>query len=524
MGYGSMNRTDQEKGLRYVLYDGILTQAMVSLSGGAFIIAFALLFEASNLAIGLLAAGPFLGNIFQIPAVFLVEKFRKRRLIAATASFISRIWLLVYALIPLLFARHALSLLSIGIFVAAATAAFSTCSWSSWMRDLVPDNERGRFFSKRMTLSLVVVIPLSIVAGRFIDYYASWFPQHGIYGYSILFLIAFAFGIVGSLLLRLTPEPPMAKETQRPSPLHMLRSPFRDENFRRLMGFTVLWAIAFNFAVPFFVVYMFKRLSLSLTAVITLSVISQLFYLVFLRVWGSLTDRYSNKSVMQLSGAILLGCIIVWPFTTLPEVYPATIPLLTFVHILSGVALAGVFIASFNIAFKLSPPSDATTYLAVNGALVSMGMGLGPILGGLLADTLKFMELSLTFRWLTSRAEWTAYLANFRGLDFLFFIAFILGIIALNRLSAVQEKGEVPKKIIYQAFLSETRRTMRNISSLGGVASLGIVPIYSRLRVRSHSRPGTAKSLANSDQCRNKVSSAAPRENSKTNENSLHER
>ena len=313
MRYDGMRDSDQEKGLRYVLYDGILTQAMISLSGGVFIIAFALLFNASNLAIGLLAAGPFLGNIFQIPAAFLVEKIRRRRLISAAASFISRLWLLVYALIPLLFARHALSLLSIGIFIAAATAAFSACAWSSWMRDLVPDNARGRFFSKRMTLSLAVVIPLSIIAGRFLDYYASWFPEHGMYGYSILFLVAFALGIAGSLLLHLTPEPPMAKEKQRPSPLHMLRSPFRDENFRRLMGFAVLWAIAFNFAVPFFVVYMLKRLSLSLTAVITLSVVSQLFYLVFLHVWGSLTDRYSNKSVMQLSGAILLGCIIVWP-------------------------------------------------------------------------------------------------------------------------------------------------------------------------------------------------------------------
>ena len=488
----SVRIDDTNRALKYVLYDGVLTQAMVNLSGGVFIVSFALLFGASNLAIGLLAAGPFLANIFQIPAVLLIQKTRKRRSIAVAASLISRLWLLVYALIPLVFARHALSLLTIGIFVAAATAAFATCSWNSWMVDLVPDNTRGRFFSNRMTLSLAVVIPLSVIAGRFIDYYGSWFPEHGVFGYSVLFLVAFVLGVGGTVLLHLTPEPAMRKQTRSTSPLQALGAPFRDVNFRRLLNFTTIWAISFNFAVPFFVVYMFKRLALSLTTVIVFSVMSQLFYLLFLRVWGSLTDKYSNKSVMQLSGTILLVCMIVWPFTTLPGVYFLTIPLLSLVHIFSGVALAGVFIASFNIAYKLCPSGDATAYLAVNGTLVSMGMGVGPILGGLLADTLESMELSLTFRWLASKTEWSAYLLNFRGLDFLFFIAFVLGIFALNRLSAVHEEGEVPKKIIYQAFMQQTRRTMRSISSLGGVAYLGAVPFSFLLRTRSRNRTGAS--------------------------------
>ena len=77
---------DQERGLRYVLYDGMMFQAMVSLSGGAFIIAFALLLGASNSLIGLLVAAPFLGNILGIPAVLVVEKVKRRKLISVLAS------------------------------------------------------------------------------------------------------------------------------------------------------------------------------------------------------------------------------------------------------------------------------------------------------------------------------------------------------------------------------------------------------------------------------------------------------
>ena len=479
---------EREKGLKYVLYDGMMSQAMVSLSAGAFIIAFALLLGASNFLIGLLVAAPFLGNIFRIPAVMLVEKVGRRKLISVLASLISRAWLSVFAFIPLLARTSGLSLLAVGIFLSGAIAAFSNSAWSSWMRDLVPDEIRGRFFSKRLTLGLALAMPLSLGAGRFIDFWKVQFPAQVAFGYSVLFLFAFGFGTVGVLALRATPEPRMEKPGKRVSLGEIIRSPLKDENFKRMLGFTTSWALAFNFAVPFFVVYMLKRIGLSLTMVIVFSVISQLFNILFLRIWGSLTDRFSNKSVMQVSGALLLISVIVWPFTTLPEVHVATLPLLALIHILLGIAIAGVSIASFNIAFKLAPPGDATKYLALNGALVSVGMGVGPILGGLFADVLGFMELSLSFRWLVSEEAWTAYLLNFRELDFLFFVAFILGFYALHRLSFVHEKGEVPKGVVYREFLMETRRAIRNISSVGGLSHLVHLPIHLHIHREQESK------------------------------------
>lgn len=191
---------------------------------------------------------------------------------------------------------------------------------------------------------------------------------------------------------------------------------------------------------------------------------------------------------MQVSGVLLLISVILWPFTTLPEVHIATLPLLALIHILLGIAIAGVSIASFNIVFKLAPPDKATKYLAVNGALLSMAMGVGPILGGLLADVLAFMELSLSFRWLIPEEGWTASLLNFRELDFLFFVAFVLGLYALHRLSFVHEKGEVPKQVVYREFLTEIRRAIRNISSVGGLSNLVYLPFYLRIHRQRKSK------------------------------------
>jgi hypothetical protein len=47
-----------QSGLRSVIKDGLASQTMVTLTGGAFLVAFALKLGASNLVIGLLAAIP----------------------------------------------------------------------------------------------------------------------------------------------------------------------------------------------------------------------------------------------------------------------------------------------------------------------------------------------------------------------------------------------------------------------------------------------------------------------------------
>jgi len=79
-----LSEAEREQGLRMVIRDGLATQAMVTLTGGVFLVAFALLLGASNTVIGLLAAIPALAELIQIPSVSLVARIldmeeKKRR-------------------------------------------------------------------------------------------------------------------------------------------------------------------------------------------------------------------------------------------------------------------------------------------------------------------------------------------------------------------------------------------------------------------------------------------------------------
>ena len=137
-----------DKGLKAVILDGMCTQAMGVLTGGAFLVAFALALGASNFHIGLLAAIPFLAQFLQLPAFYLVEKVRARRGIVIAFSGASRLFWILIAAIPLLFAAYTgagLYVLIVALILFAGMGAVSAISWNSWMRDLTPEKILGNF-------------------------------------------------------------------------------------------------------------------------------------------------------------------------------------------------------------------------------------------------------------------------------------------------------------------------------------------------------------------------------------------
>src|SRR5581483_3784861 len=97
--------TEQEvqRGLRYVIGDGLAAEAMTALTGGAFLVAMALLMGANNFQIGLLAAMPTFTNTFQLLSIWLVRRYNNRRAIAVLCALLARIPLLVIGSLPFFF-------------------------------------------------------------------------------------------------------------------------------------------------------------------------------------------------------------------------------------------------------------------------------------------------------------------------------------------------------------------------------------------------------------------------------------
>ncbi|MEQ9684109.1 MAG: hypothetical protein RLO49_15505, partial [Rhodospirillales bacterium] len=140
----NLSDAEVETGLKWLLHNGIWAQGMETLALGPILVAYALYFDASNLAIGLLVALPNLGQLALLPAVQVVEKVRRRRLLAVVFGAASRPMLLVMAAAVLIPSKEAgLALLLIGLTLRYSLGAFVGCSFNSWIRDLVPESRMG---------------------------------------------------------------------------------------------------------------------------------------------------------------------------------------------------------------------------------------------------------------------------------------------------------------------------------------------------------------------------------------------
>ncbi len=443
---------------------------------GVFLTGFAVALGASNFAIGLLAAVPSAVQFLQIPAVILVEQLRRRRFICSWAAGVGRSFLVIAAAAPIFGGSAGVIALIASIAIWQASAAVAGCAWNSWMRDLVPETAYGRFFGRRAAANTAIALTLALLCGVAIDQWQRFSPDYSLAAYTGLFLASAATGFVGVWLLTITPDKPMPPVAKR-VPVHaMLSAPFGDRNFRRLMIFLSTWSFAANLASPFFSVYMLKSLGYSLTAVVVLTTASQLSNLAAVGLWGNLIDRFSNTAVLRISAPMFLVCTFAWTFTGLPWIAPITFYVLLAIHIFMGIATAGVALASGNIALKLSPSGQATSFLAASSVVSAGCAALAPVLGGLCADFFAVHELSLTFAWRRGFDSMAVQVFNLHAWTFFFGLAFVAGLVSLHRLSFVQEATISSDTLLVRHLLLEARDAVRGLSSVAGLVRVARMP------------------------------------------------
>ena len=142
----------------------------------------------------------------------------------------------------------------------------------------------------------------------------------------------------------------------------------------------------------------------------------------------------------------------------------------------SSAAVAGVTLATANIALKLSPKGEATAYVATSALASSLAAGVAPILGGLFADFFAARRFELLLRWTSPNGTLVLAPVTLSHWDFYFLIAGLLGAYALHRLSLVQEEGQIERREMLVQLLGETRRAARTLGTVAGLRALTDIP------------------------------------------------
>ena len=473
-----LTRGETDRGLRNIIRVSLSGQAMGTLTGGAFIVAVLVLFDAPLYVFGLLAALPALAETIKVPAAYVIERYRQRKRIALIAFAGTRFGVLLLAAVTLLVdpSLGIVVILAV-IMLKSAFSAVSGAAWSPLVRDIVPDAEMGEFFARRQKLTIGISIPLSLAAGWFVTRWADLNPARELEGFAILFLVGFIAGLTTLYFVWRTPEPAMPELVEPTVFKEMIATPFRDDNFRNLMFFLGSWGFAMAIATPFFTVYLLTRIGLDMSVVIMLTVLSQIANVAFVEIWGKLADRFSSKAVLGVSGPLVLGTTILWLFTLMPEAHRFTFALLVIIFLLRGMSMAGVSLATGTIAMRLAPQGRGTAYLAANSFVVALAGAIGPLLGGAIAGAFEDHRFTITLAWEGPHGIFAIPAFTIQGMDFAFIVAFVVGIYAMHRLSLVVEGEQIERSIVVQNLFEEIRRPIGTYTTAAGVVEILDYPL-----------------------------------------------
>ena len=462
--------TDEtELGLRNVTRMGLAGEAMGTLTGTAFLVKILVSFGAPLYVFGLLAALPSLAGTIQILSAYVIERYRTRKRIALLGFAGTRVVVLGLVAVPLFFdATLGVALILAAVLLKSVSSAVGGPAWNSIVRDLVPQDRMGAFFSRRQKLTVSLSIPLSLAAGWFVTWWANANPARELQGYSILFALGFLAGLGSLYLIWRTPEPAMPESAGTLPFREMIAVPFRDRNFRHLMQFLGAWGFAMAIASPFFTVYLLQRLGYDMTVVIALTVLSQLANVAFVQVWGKLSDHFSNKAVLGVSGPLVLGSTILWLFTAMPDPHRFTLALLVVIHVLRGMSMAGVSLATGNIAMRLAPRGRATSFLAANSLVGALAGGVAPLVGGAVAGYFELHRFTITLNWESPGGLYSVSAFHLQGMDFAFILAFVVGLYAMHRLTLVVEGEHVERSVVVQNLFQEIKRPVVTLTAIDG--------------------------------------------------------
>lgn len=460
-----MTEAEVKRGLRLVIGDGLATEAMNSITTGAFLVAFALLLGANNFQIGLLAALPTLTNVFQLLSIWLVRKYNNRRAVAVICSLLARTPLVIIGSLPLLFDTASIDLLIFFLFFYYFFGGIAGPAWNSWMKDLVPETMLGAYFARRASYAQTLNAVLSLLLALAVDFVKKRYPQFELHTYSTMFAAAGSFGILGAYFLYRTPEPQSYLE--RENIFNLFKRPLKNANFRKLLAFNSAWIFAVNLATPFFTVFLLKTIGLPLSYIIGLTILGQVCSILTVRVWGRYGDRYSNKTVIAILCPLYMFCLIGWCFVGIYSGLYTNLVLLVFIHIFSGMATGGINLSLINIGLKLAPREDAIVYLSVKNIVTAFFSSTAPLIGGILADYFHNRSLKINAEWVGPALSRELQLVSLHQYNFLFAIGALVAFVAIEFLFRVKEVGEVEKDVVVRVMRSHIKTNLKEAFLIG---------------------------------------------------------
>ncbi len=350
---------------------------------GPFYLIVARQLHASDLTISFMVAAPFMGNLL---ALFWANSMEGRpKMPFAVGSWVAARTMLLFMVIAVTPIRFAIIICLSQFLMTIASPAYAAI-----MKDVYPDDQRGRIMGYVRVLMAASMIATTFVAGWLLDFIS----------YRWIFPLGGAAGIASALIFgRIrTTKPPKSERVRKSSTWKFLLSSFailRDDKGFRWFAFSVFtYGIGSLIVAPIYPVFMVDRLNITTLQAGVLSIMTQLVWMVSYWFWGRYVDVKSPIRATVVS--ILLAVTV--PINFIIASFIPSVWILIPQAVISGVINAGIELAYFNTVLEFSGEGRVSHYQAIFSWLLGIRGSIAPFLGGFLAGL--FQRESLDLRWI----------------------------------------------------------------------------------------------------------------------------
>jgi MFS family permease len=374
-----MDKKDVElkkrKSLNYSIAEGSFASIMITVFDN-YITPFAVALRATAPQIGLIRSLPqLLGAFVQLFVPELSDRLLVRKKILMLAAFFQALTCLLLFAAALWIRNVEFVIISVALY--GFFGAIITPLWASWMGDLVPQQERGRYFGKRTAITGVITFFSIVLFGVFLEI-SRVFQQIPITAaFALIFAVAFIARLVSWQFFRRMYEPKYEVSPKSYFTFVDFLKRMPSNNFGRFVIFAFLMNIAVQISGPFFAVYVLQELHYNYIQYTVYTFAFAVASFVFMYYWGGHSDLYGNRMIFAITGLLTPVLPLLWLLT-------GNFWYIIIIQIFGGFIWAGFNLSTSNYIYDAVTPQKRARIFAYYNIMTGVGIFLGASIGGLL--------------------------------------------------------------------------------------------------------------------------------------------
>jgi len=316
----------------------------------------------------------FVAVLATIPGLFLISKIKNKKASISKAFYFSRIFLLLFAIVPFLPAQIRPLTFVILISLMNFPESVSVTSLQSYVGDVFTEDTIPLAITTRSKYSTIAQIIFSFIIGQTLGLISIFFSEKSvIIVYQLFFVLAFIIGLVEINTFKKLKE---INETIQEK--INIKEVFNEiKNTKPFINFlicSVIFHFGWQMGWPMFSIYQIKYLGANETWLTLINIASAIVMIFSYGYWRKVIHKKGNAFAMAFA---TLGMAL----TPLLYVWSKNLIVMTLVSTITGFFTPGTVTVLLNSLLEVSPSKNRAMFLGFHTTVVSISLCIAPLVG-----------------------------------------------------------------------------------------------------------------------------------------------